>query len=75
MKIELAMRSEVTYEAYQCKHTPLEEVASCHRETLDFVLSVQTLAGLHGQHNADLFLCRKRAATVFKASRKMALSS
>ena len=46
----------------------LEEVASGCDETLGFVLGVRTLAGLHGQHNAHVFLCLKRVASVFKGS-------
>ena len=41
-------------------HHILEEVPSCRRERLIFVLSVQALEGLSGQQDADIFLCRKR---------------
>ena len=43
-----------------------KEVASCHHETLSFVLSVRTHAGFYGQHNVHVFLCRTRAANMFK---------
>ena len=43
----------------------LEEVASCRRDTLDFVLSVRTLEALHRQHNTLVFLSRRRAAKIF----------
>ena len=45
-------------------HHVLEEVASCRRDTLDFVLSVRTLEALHRQHNTLVFLSRRRAAKI-----------
>ena len=38
-------------------HHVLEDAATHRHETLSLDLSVQTLAGLHGQHHEDVFLC------------------
>ena len=51
----------------------LEEVASRRHETVSFVLSVRIVAGLQGQHNAHVFLCRRRAARIFKGFSKYSL--
>ena len=48
----------------RCCHV-LEEVASCRRDTLDFVLSVRTLEAQYRQHNTLVFLSRRRAAKIF----------
>ena len=48
----------------RCCHV-LEEVASCRRDTLDFVLSVRTLEAHCRQHNTLVFLSRRRAAKIF----------
>ena len=42
-------------------------MASLRHETLGFVLSVRTLEALHRQHSTLVFLCRKRAAKIFKS--------
>ena len=39
----------------------LEEVDSRFHETPSLVLSVRTLAGFQGQHNAHVFHCRRRS--------------
>ena len=54
-------------------HHVLEEVARHRNETLGFGLSVQTLASLHGQHHADVFICQRRAFNVFKGFAKHCL--
>ena len=47
---------------YQGGHHVQESAASRSREMLGFVLSARTQEGFYGQHGADLFLCRMRAA-------------
>ena len=54
-------------------HHVFEEVASRRPETLSFVLIVRALAGLHGQHNAPVFLRRRRAAKIFRCFSKHGL--
>ena len=45
-------------------HQLLEELASRRHETLCFDLNCSVpRVGVHGQHNVDVFLCRKRAIT------------
>ena len=51
----------------------LEEVASCRRDTLDFVLSVRTLEAQYRQHNTLVFLSRRRAAKIFTCFSKQSL--
>ena len=45
----------------------LEVVACPRHETLGFVLSVRTLEALHRQLQTYVFLCRTRAAKIFKS--------
>ena len=56
----------------RCCHV-LEEVASCRRDTLDFVLSVRTLEAHYRQHNTLVFLSRRRAAKIFTCFSKQSL--
>ena len=51
----------------------LEEEASRRHETLGFVLSVRTVEALHRQHKTYVFLCRTRAAKIFKSFTQQSL--
>ena len=54
-------------------HGALEEEATHRHEMLSPILSGRTLVGCRGQHHADVFLCRWRAAKFLKSLSKHSL--
>ena len=50
-----------------------EEMVTLHHDMLSFVLGVRTLAGLQGERNAGVVICKRRAANVSKGFSKHSL--